>query len=110
MSQFLQLQAVEVELDAVNVISLLSISNETNGDVSSIIDYCRNILSQIPQVSVNHCFREANRSADALSRMGSKLTQDFIIFDFPPSDVIPFLYTDSLGLPVNRLCNVTAVT
>ena len=63
-----------MELDAVNVISLLSISNETNGDVSSIIDYCRNILSQIPQVSVNHCFREANRSADALSRMGSKLT------------------------------------
>nr|POF02114.1 hypothetical protein CFP56_56757 [Quercus suber] len=63
-------QAVVVELDAIAAVSLLY-NACTNGDFSILVDDCRDMLLQLPQVQILHCFREANCCVDALARMGS---------------------------------------
>ena len=65
------IQAVEIELDASTAISLLASNISSNGDLSGLIDDCRELLLQLPQAKLSHVFREANFCADALTRMGS---------------------------------------
>ena len=66
----LQARAVEVELDASAALSLIVSNAISNGDLSVLVDDCRDLLLP-PQVKVSHCFREANLCADALARLGS---------------------------------------
>ena len=63
--------AVEVELDAKAVIDVLSASKSTSSLVAPLVDDCRQLATQIHQIRFKHCFREANRSADKLARMGA---------------------------------------
>ncbi|KAK7829755.1 piezo-type mechanosensitive ion channel like protein [Quercus suber] len=73
----LSLQAVVVEVDASVAVSLLSQDVQTNGEFSSLIDDCRNLMKSIHQVQLKHCFREANRCADAIAKFDKMgLTQD----------------------------------
>ena len=53
------LEAVEVEIDASATVSLVSQATHTNDELSSLIDDCRNLMKNIPQVRLKHCFREA---------------------------------------------------
>ena len=46
-------------------------------------------------VVIRHCYREANRCADALARRGAILSQDFVVFLDPPPEVTLFLNLDS---------------
>ncbi|KAK7848077.1 putative ribonuclease h protein [Quercus suber] len=64
-------QAVEVELDAAAAISLISCNSRSNGDFSGLVDDCRDLLLQLPQAKVVHCYREANFCADALAKLGA---------------------------------------
>ena len=57
---FLSLEVVEVEVDFLVAISLLSQTTHTNGELSFLIDDYRNLMKNIPQVRLKHCFREAN--------------------------------------------------
>ncbi|KAK9990756.1 hypothetical protein SO802_025741 [Lithocarpus litseifolius] len=52
-----------------------------------IIADCIEGLQKILRTRVQHCFREANKCADALARRGALLPQDFVIFHSPPADV-----------------------
>ena len=63
---------------------------------------CRKFLKDIPQVRIRHCYREANKCADALARRGALLSQEFIIFLAPPSNVTLLLSLDSAGMLYNR--------
>ena len=74
-------------MDAKAIIEVLSNSNKTNFIISSIVDDCRQLASQIPQTRFNHCYREANRCADALAKIGSQQILDFILYDNPPVDL-----------------------
>ena len=67
----LQAQAVVVELDVIAAVLLISSNACTNGDFSILVDDCRDLLLQLPQVQILHCFREANGCADALACLGS---------------------------------------
>ena len=49
-------------------------------------------------VRVQHCFREANKCANALARRGALLGQDFVIFLEPVADVALLLDLDSAGV------------
>ena len=68
-----------------------------NGIDVLVVD-CRKFLKDIPLVRIKHCYREANKCADALARRGALLSQDFIIFLDPPSDVALLLSLDSVGM------------
>ena len=49
------------------------------------------MLEKIPHHTVKHVFREANKIADALARMGCNLQEAFVFFDFPLFDAIAAL-------------------
>ena len=100
---------VMVEMDAKVIIEVLNNPNNTNLIISSIADDCRKLASQIPRIRFDHCYREANRSANTLARMGAQQSSSFCLYTSPPEDVIPLLEFDNSDLYVNRRCPVTLV-
>ena len=80
----MQIPALEVELDAKVVADLMNNTTSLNADFTAIVADCRQLLSQIPQVKVSHCYREANRWADALARLGCTTSLNVMFFNFPP--------------------------
>ena len=59
---------------------------------------------QIPHVKIKHCYREANRCADNLARMGANQILDFILYDDPPGDLGVFVEADCNGASTARQC------
>nr|POE69125.1 putative ribonuclease h protein [Quercus suber] len=96
--------AVEIELDASTAISLVAGNVNTNGDLSGLIDDCKELLLQLPQVKLSHCFKEANFCADALVRLGSASSDIFYIFVTPPPAISQLLFSDMMGLYRPRIC------
>lgn len=97
-------EVVVVELDAKAVIDILSNLNNSNLAVCSLVDDCRCLIAQIPQVLIRHCYREANRCANKLANMGGKQQTDFISYDCSPVDLFSFVDFDLSGLYLRRLC------
>ena len=62
---------MEVEVDASSVVSLLANAAETNSEIASLVDDCRDMLNRIPQAQIKHCYREGNKCADRLARLGT---------------------------------------
>ena len=102
----IQAQTVCIELDAKAVVDALSSHSCTNTVIYSIMEDCRHLVNQIPQTRVKHVYREANRCADLLAKIGTGLQNDFVIFSNPPVDLLSFLEDDVCGVFVNRLCPV----
>nr|POE59880.1 putative ribonuclease h protein [Quercus suber] len=100
--------AVEVELDASAAISLVSSNVQTKGDLSGLVDDCRELLMRLPQVKLVHCYREANFCADALAKLGSASINLSSVFVSPPPVILQFLYDDMLGVCRSRLCTIGA--
>ena len=72
--------------------------------MSLILDDCRQLISNLPQVRFSHCHREANRCANKLARIRSSHNLDFVIYDNLPMDLL-FVFEDDLhGMYLNRLC------
>ena len=46
----LSIATMEIDIDVFVAISLLSHSTSTNGELSSLIDDCRSLMKNIPQV------------------------------------------------------------
>ena len=104
----LQAQAVVVELDAIAVVLLISSNACTNGDFAILVDDCRDLLLQLPQVQILHCYREANACANALARLGSASLDVEFSFVTPHPMLFPFLESDMLGTYLPRLCSALA--
>ncbi|KAL0008432.1 hypothetical protein SO802_009934 [Lithocarpus litseifolius] len=102
-------QVVEVEFDASATISLVASNINSNGDLSSLVDDCRELLLQRPQVQVSYCFKEANCYADVQARLG--LAEEDVSLNFaspPPSSVVPLLFADVLRMFWSRLYPASA--
>ena len=97
-------------MDASAVISLLSQTTHANGEFSSLIDDCKNLIESIPQARLLHCFREANRCTDALAKFGTSMEDDFAVFESPPPFIAKLLHSDKLGLTQDRVCNMVVIT
>ena len=106
----LSLQAVEVEVDASVAISLLFQDVHTNGEFSSLIDDCRNLMKNIHLIRLKQCFREANRCVDALAKFGTTMEEDFIVFKSSPVFILNLLHYDKMGLTQDHLCNIVVDT
>ena len=105
----IQAQAVYIELDAKAVVDALHSQSCTNTVIYSIMEDCRHLVTQIPQTRVKHVYREANRCADFLAKLGIGLQNDFAIFSSPPVDLLFILEDDVCGFSVNKLCPVVLV-
>ena len=110
--------AVVVEMDAKVIIevlynpndtTLMNNPNNTNLIISSIVDDCRQLASRIPRIRFDHCYREANRNADMLERMGAQQSSSFSLYASPPEGVQPLLDFDNSDLYLNRCCPETIV-
>ena len=98
----LNLAAVEIELDAKLIVDLLGQALDTSNANDSILADCKEGLKCIPQVKVQHCYREANKCANTLARWGAMLAKDFVLFLQPPSDVLFLLNLDYSGVTFDR--------
>ena len=100
----LRISALEVEIDAQAVVELMNNDNTSNATNSSLVADCRLLISQIPQIKVSHCYREANAYADALARIGSLQDSDMLYYDSPLSNLLEFYLVDLYGLFHFRFC------
>ena len=103
----LNVQAVAIELDASAIVDAVNHQSAANTIVSSIMDYCKLLMNQFPQATINHVYGEANKSADWLASYEQKLDSDFVLWNGPPVDLIPVLEADSRGLFSSRHCIVS---
>ena len=55
------------------------------------------------QVKITYIWREANRCADALARLGSDCQAPWKFWDISPSYVLPMLTNDSIGVIYHRM-------
>ena len=63
---------LEVEMNAKILVDMLIDTNNVNIAICPLVDDCRHLASQFLQVRFKHCYREANRCADSLARVGSQ--------------------------------------
>ena len=68
------------------------------------MDDCRHMDTWIPQTSFRHIYKEANKCADFLAKLGTLIESDFIVFSSLLVDLSSILEADANGLYVNRLC------
>ena len=101
---------MEVKINAPVAISLVSHTTNTNGELFSFIDDCKNLMKNIPQVRLKHYYREANHCADTLAKFGANMEDDFVVFESPPSLIVSLLHSDKLGLTQDRICNIVGDT
>ena len=97
--------SVIIELDAKIIMDTLNSPTSSNSFISSILEDCRHMANRIPQKIFRHIYREANKCADFLARIGLLLDNDFIMFSSQPVDLTSILEADANGLYVNRLCS-----
>lgn len=93
----LNLTNVLIELDVKIVVDLLLKGEEkTHGNDVLIADR-KEGLKKISSVQIQHCYREANKCTDTLTRRGALLSQDFVIFHSPPANVALLVGLDAVG-------------
>ena len=66
----LNIASLVIELDAESIVKALNNPSYANNVISPILDDCRLLVSLMHQIRIKHCFRQANRCADRLARMG----------------------------------------
>ena len=99
-----KLPAVIVEIDAKALVDAFNNPSYRNSMISPIFDDCKHLILQIPQVCINHVYREANKCANWLANSGHSQSLDFIVHSVPPASLIPSIEVDCHGTWCNRLC------
>ncbi|KAL0000416.1 hypothetical protein SO802_014197 [Lithocarpus litseifolius] len=102
--------AVEVELDARVVLDVIASLVCSNSLITSLVDDCKQLASRISWIRFNHCYREANRSADKLARMGAVQQRPFIIFLSLPVGFINIFESELIGETIARACPESVVS
>lgn len=83
--------------------------NNSNLSIPSLVDDGRLLASQIPQIHFKHCYREANRRADRLARMGGTQGTTLIFYDSLLEDLFNFIDFDLSDLYLARPCHVNLI-
>lgn len=94
---------VQLTLDSELVVRVLSEDNTTSSQNSHIIRRCKNFLRrQDWQVTIHHCYREANRAADWLANFGVDRTEKFTMVGAAPAGLRAILVEDVGGVSLAR--------
>lgn len=68
------------------------------------MDDCKQLAGRITQIRFIHCYREGNRTADKLARLGAVLDRPFSMFLSPSVDVESVFRADRLGVVFSGEC------
>ncbi|XP_024626699.1 uncharacterized protein [Medicago truncatula] len=52
--------------------------------------------------TVHHCLREGNHCADFLAKLGAISNEEFSTYDTSPSDLLPLIKNDAMGVLYSR--------
>ena len=77
------MQNLVIELDAKVVVELVQSKTTSNAFYSSLLADCRSLLGRFQHCKVQHVFREVNRVADALAKLGCDMQENFVIMNRP---------------------------
>ncbi|KAK9991878.1 hypothetical protein SO802_026863 [Lithocarpus litseifolius] len=102
----LKIPVVIIELDAQVVVDLLKKNASHPSGIGALVSDYKNGLKEISMVQIQHCYQEAKKCADTLARRGALLSQDFVIFLDPPTDVLFLLSLDVAGVYSDRFVSV----
>lgn len=93
-----------LELESMTIKDMLSKHNMNNAKMRDIVDDTSHILNRT-SVNIIHCFREANRVADALAKNASVKGDSVMIFAFQnlPGDAKGPFHLDNWQLPSFRI-------
>lgn len=89
MAKTLNISKLIINVDASEVINLLSKPSDINRLTQPIADDCRNMLQAFKEHRMQHCFRETNKAADLLAKLGhyqaessaSYVTTPFVVME-----------------------------
>lgn len=76
------------------VVDLIRNASHNPNENNTVVADCREGISRIPRVQIQHCYREASKCEDALARRGALLPHDFFVFDSPSANVALLLSLD----------------
>ena len=93
---------VIVETDSLCLVQLLAQELPVNHPLFSIIQGCSELISADWCCVVKHVYREGNRLADSLARLGHGLTSGIQYFEALPFEVYLFFQDDWKGLAIPR--------
>ena len=99
----LNLQNINIELYVdVLVHSLTNLASD-NLMLEPLLNDCKTLIRSFPNYLVTHIFREVNRCADRLAKMGAVQITDFLILYEPPHVVDNLLVFNKVKIFCNRL-------
>ena len=90
-----------VNVDALEVINLLSNTKATNRLTQPIVDDCMNILQAFQEVHLQHCYRETNKAANFLAKLGHSLSEPFVYYVTPTFGIMEALSNDANAVLYN---------
>lgn len=90
------------ELDALMVLHLIQTADTQFHPLGAFIEDVRELKSRNWDCVFMHTLREGHYCADALSKMGCELEDDFVIFRDPPAGLVDLLRADAWGLVYPR--------
>ncbi|KAL5818299.1 hypothetical protein ACOSQ4_022141 [Xanthoceras sorbifolium] len=91
-----------VESDSKEAVDLINTNSNDNSPFLSIILGCKKLLEGDWSCSIIHTFREANRVADRLAKIGHTLKLGVTIFQVPPPCTILLLDEDQRSVGIVR--------
>ncbi|KAK0603530.1 hypothetical protein LWI29_005964 [Acer saccharum] len=94
---------VEVESDSMYAVRLLSNDTPLNHPLFNIISDCKTILQREWTCTLRHTFKECNRTADSLAKLGHLLHLGMSVFEDPPAQISAVMEEDSRGLASSRI-------
>ena len=103
MAKNLNISKFVINVNATEVISLFSKPSSDNRLTQPIVDDCRNMLQVFQEYHMQHCFRETNKVADLLAKLGCGQSESFISYVTPPFVVMEALSFDCISAPCTRL-------
>ena len=88
-----------VQVDSATLAGLLKGDIMVPAEHQPLLHQCHDLLQQDGwRVIISHCYREANKVADALANIGCNLSSTLAIFDRPPPEIQELLFADSIGV------------
>ena len=64
-------------------------------------------IKSVIKGAAHNIYREANRCANFLAKLGLTIVSDYVELPSPPVDLLHILEEDACGMAVNRLCPVS---
>ena len=99
MAKNLNIAKLVINVNAAEVISLFSKPSSDNRLTQPIVDDCRNMLQVFQEYHRQHCFRETNKVADLLAKLGCGQSEPSISYVTPPFVVMEVLSFDCNAVP-----------